>query len=358
MARMRDAYFPGTEELAENEMRIVALGTGRPFSRLAQANSGWLVELGNGDRFVFDFGFGSFSRFAALEIALGDITALFASHLHVDHVGDFAAYWVGARTGGRLERLQFVGPSGSVPEHGFQHFVDHQLASYEWDSRTRTGLLPIIGEKVDVTEFEWSAERVVYESNGVTVTSFPAVHIHDGAVGFRLDWNGRSLVYSGDTAPNRFLLEAAEGADVLIHESFNTPGQLVEKSGYDLKTAQGVGTWAHTHPVDAGRVFGLTRPGLAVAFHFNHDFDTGFEVGREIREHYDGPLALAQDLMVINVRETGITTRMGVASEHTWPQKEQHAGWGEAERGERPVMSPWLREARLTFDDSEADPAP
>jgi ribonuclease Z len=357
MSRLRDTYFPGTEALGPEELRIVALGTGRPFSRLAQANSGWLVELGNGDRFVFDFGFGSFSRFAALEIALSDITALFASHLHSDHVGDFAAYWVGARTGGRLERLHFVGPSGSEPEHGFQHFVDHQLASYKWDSDTRTGLLPVIGERVEVTEFPWESLDVIYERNGVTVSAFPAIHIHDGAVGFRLDWNGHSVVYSGDTAPNRFLLEAAEGASVLIHESFNTPGQLVEKSGYDVRTARGVGTWAHTHPVDAGRVFALTRPQLAVAFHFNHDFDTGLEVGREIRTHYDGALALAQDLMVINLGPDGIRTRMAVASAHTWPQKKNHAGWGEAERGKRPVMSPWLRDARLTFGESESDPS-
>lgn len=351
---LRDSYFPGTEPLLPDEMRVIALGTGRPFSRLAQANSGWLVELGSGEKFVFDFGFGSFSRFAALEIALSEITALFASHLHSDHVGDFAAYWVGARTGGRLDRLHFLGPSGSQPEHGFDHFVSHQLASYRWDSDTRTGLLPRRGERVDVTEFNWAAREVVYEKNDVTVRSFPAVHIHDGAVGYRLDWNGLAFVYSGDTAPNRLLLEEAEGVDLLVHESFNSPDQLMRRSGYDQRTAVGVGTWAHTPPVDAGRVFDLVRPRQAVAFHFNNDFDTGFEVGSEIRHHYDGPLALAEDLMVFNVRKDGITSRMAVASEHTWPQKSKHEGWRDAERGEPPVMAPWLREARLTFDNTEA----
>jgi len=353
MTAYRDTYFPGTEQLAPDEMRVTALGTGRPFSRLAQANSGWLVELGNGDVFVFDFGFGSFSRFAALELALSDVTALFASHLHVDHVGDFAAYWVSGRLGGRVDRLDFLGPSGSEPEHGFAAFSSHQLASYSWDRVTRTGLMPVAGDTVNVTEFEWSAVDVVYERNGVTVTSFPAVHIHDGAVSFRLDWAGLSFVYSGDTAPNRFLLEQAEGADVLVHESFNTADQLVRKSGYRSDRAKGVGGWAHTQPIDAGRVFDLTRPGLGVAFHFNNDFDTGFEVGEQIRLHYDGPLALADDLMVFNVRPgEPVRTRMAVASTRTWPQKRNHEAWNAADLGERPVMADWLQDARIDFTGS------
>ena len=352
MSAPRDSYFPGTEVLAADEMRVTALGTGRPFSRLAQANAGWLVELGNGDKFVFDFGFGSFSRFAALEVALGDITALFASHLHADHVGDFAAYWVGGRLGGRLDRLEFLGPSGSEPEHGFASFTAHQLASYSWDRVTRTGLMPAAGDTVNVTEFAWAATEVVYERNGVRVTSFPAVHIHDGAVSFRLDWSGMSFVYSGDTAPNRFLLEQAEGVDILVHESFNSTDQLIRKSGYAPERAEGVGAWAHTQPVDAGRVFDLTRPGMAVAFHFNNDFDTGMEVGEQIREHYDGPLRLADDLMVFNARPgRPVRARMAVVSTRTWPQKSRHQAWNSADDGERPTMADWLRAARLDFQE-------
>jgi ribonuclease Z len=71
-------------------MRITALGTGRPFLRPSQANAGWLIELGNGDRFQFDFGYGTQTNFGALEIPYHEMTAYFATHLHTDHVGDFA----------------------------------------------------------------------------------------------------------------------------------------------------------------------------------------------------------------------------------------------------------------------------
>lgn len=335
-------------------MRIVALGTGRPFLRMAQANSGWLIELGNGDKFIFDFGFGSFSRFTALEVPTAEITALFATHLHTDHVGDFGAYWVGSRTGGRLDPLEFYGPSGRVPEHGFRHFAEQQLSSFRWDADSRRGLLPLSTESVNIHEFDWAESKVIYSNNGVEISSFPAVHILDGAVGLRLDWNGNSFVYSGDTAPNRFLIEAASGADVLVHECFDSTKTLLEKSGYDQRTAKGVGTWAHTQPVDAGQVFELVGPRLAVPFHFNNDFDTSLEVAAEIRESYTGRLALAHDLMAINLSPTKLTVRATMASHHTWPKKTQHKGFATAERGERAVMSEWLQNARLDFDPAQA----
>src|SRR5262249_51095581 len=73
----RDHYFPNTEPLAANEMRVIALWTGRPFVRRAQANCSWLIELGNGDKFIMDFGSGSQVNFTALEIPHQDITAYF-----------------------------------------------------------------------------------------------------------------------------------------------------------------------------------------------------------------------------------------------------------------------------------------
>ena len=64
----RDAYFPTTEDLDPNEMRIISLGTAMPFQRPAQAAPSFLVELGNGDKFLFDIGTGSAERLSALQI--------------------------------------------------------------------------------------------------------------------------------------------------------------------------------------------------------------------------------------------------------------------------------------------------
>ena len=82
-----------------------------------------------------------------------------------------------------------------------------------------------------VEEFDYSTPGVVYEENGVTITAFPAIHILDGPVSYRLDWNGMSFVYSGDTHPNKWFIEHGQNADMLVHESFVTVPQLIERQG-------------------------------------------------------------------------------------------------------------------------------
>jgi len=56
MSSQRDYFYPNTEQLAADELRVTALGTGRPFVRRGQANCSWLIELGNADKCVMDFG--------------------------------------------------------------------------------------------------------------------------------------------------------------------------------------------------------------------------------------------------------------------------------------------------------------
>ena len=57
---VHDVYYPGTEALAPDEMRVIACGTGMPTPRLKQAAGCFLVELGNGEKFIFDMGEGSY----------------------------------------------------------------------------------------------------------------------------------------------------------------------------------------------------------------------------------------------------------------------------------------------------------
>ena len=67
-ARLSDTYYPNTEDLGPNEMRVIACGTGMPTTRAAQAAACFLVELGNGDKFIFDIGTGSAERLSSLQI--------------------------------------------------------------------------------------------------------------------------------------------------------------------------------------------------------------------------------------------------------------------------------------------------
>lgn len=112
----RLVYYPGTETLNSNEMRVIALGTGTPNFRRSQASASWLVELGNGDKFIFDIGTGSLANLAALEIPYSYLDKIFISHLHVDHIGDLDAMFIGGWISNRTVPLRVWGPSGNSSE--------------------------------------------------------------------------------------------------------------------------------------------------------------------------------------------------------------------------------------------------
>jgi len=316
----RDVYYPGSEDLAPDEMRIVALGTGMPSARPKQAAACWLAELGNGDKFIFDIGSGCHERLAAQKIPYDYLDKVFLGHLHVDHMGDLPTFWLGGTVMNRLTPLRIWGPSGGKPEYGTKHALDLMEKMYVWDIATRSGVIDFRGGKLDVTEFAFDGvNKVIYNENGVVIRSIPAVHGLDGAVSFILEWNGLKFVYGSDTIPNKWYVEHAKGADVAVHECFLPPTLLVTKQGFAPQEALNVGTQGHTSPEQFGKVMSLVKPRLAVGYHFYNDFDIEPEVRRRARITYDGPLALATDYMVFNVTKNDIRVRISSVDEDIWP---------------------------------------
>ena len=316
----RDVYYPGTEDLKPDEMRIVACGTGQPSVRPKQAASCWLLELGNGDKFLFDIGSGSHERISAQKIPYDFMDKVFLGHLHVDHFGDLASFWLGGTVMNRLTPLRVWGPSGATPEYGTKAAMQNLKEAYVWDIATRSGFVDFRGGELEVTEFDYKGvNKVIFNENGVIIRSIPAIHALDGSVSFILEWNGLKFAYSSDTFPNKWWHEYAKGADIAIHECFLPPTLLVTKQGFTPLEGLNVGAQAHTSPEQFGKVMSLTQPRLAVAFHFYNDFDTGPEVMERIRKTYDGPVALSQDYMVFNVTKNDIKVRMSAIDEDIWP---------------------------------------
>jgi len=317
----REVYYPGTEDLAPDEMRVTACGTGMPNARPKQAAACWLVELGNGDKFLFDIGTGSAERISALKIPYNFIDKVFIGHLHSDHFGDLDALWVGGVVGNRVVPLRVWGPSSIEPKYGTKKALEAMEEMLAWDVDTRMGNTDTRGLFMDVTEFDYRAvNEVIYEENGVTIRTLPAIHIFDGPVSFILEWNELKFAYSSDTFPNKWWIEHTKGADISIHECFVSPESLVEKQGFTPQAALNVGTQIHTSPAQFGKVMAATEPRLAVGYHFFNDFDTVPPVLRDIRRSYDGPLALAVDYMVFNITKDDIKVRMAAVDEDIWPQ--------------------------------------
>jgi ribonuclease Z len=317
-ARARDVYHPNSEDLAADEMRVIACGTGMPSQRMAQAAACFLVELGNGQKFLFDMGDGAAERLSALQIPYDFLDKVFLGHLHGDHFGDIGTLFVGGGLMGRHKPLRIWGPSGSKPELGTAAAIGHMEKMFAWDIAGRLGQTDIRGFTTEVTEFDYKKPQVIYQENGVTIRSFPAIHAIDGAVSFTLEWNGLKFVFSSDTYPNKWFNEYGKDADLAIHECFITVPDLIEKWRLTPEAALQVGTQIHTAPEAFGKVMSTIKPRHAVAYHFFKDPDTTGPILERIRKTYSGPLSLAEDLMVWNITKDKITERMAIVNEHSW----------------------------------------
>jgi len=341
-------YYPNTEKLAKDEMRITALGTGMPTQTPSNASAAFLVELGNGDAFLFDLGTGSTDRLSGLEADYSKLDKVFISHLHTDHAGDLATLWVAGWIGGRYTPLQVYGPSGSAPELGTKAHVDHIRAAWAWDVTSRAGTLPNAGGEIIAHEFDFSKTALIYDQNGVKVTSFPAIHIRDGSVSYRLEWNGLSFVFGGDSVPNKWFMKEAKDVDVAVHECFFTPEQWMKIAGFPYKQAYWVTTVIHTPPEGFGKVMSTIKPRLAVAYHYWNHRDVELDIFEGVRRTYDGPLAMAADLTVINVKKDHIEVREVTFNHEAWAQGTSKE-WDTAPRGEPAtgLMSNWLKQGEV-----------
>ena len=316
----RDVYYPGTEDIGPNEMRVVACGTGMPNARPKQAAACWMVELGNGDKFLFDIGLGASERIAAMKVHYDYLDKLFIGHLHADHIGDLDGLWIGGVISNRQRPLRIWGPSGAKKETGTKYMVDRMKEMYTWDMGSRAGNVNIKGLTLEVNEFDYKAvNKVIYNENGVTIKTIPAIHAIDGSVSFILEWNGLKFSFSSDTYPNKWWMEHTKNSDLAIHECFAPPSIMVNKQKFPPGDALNVATQVHTSPAMFGKVMSSIKPRMAVGYHVFNDFDTQPQIMSEIRRTYDGPVELAVDYMVFNVTKDDIKVRMAAIDEDIWP---------------------------------------
>jgi ribonuclease Z len=316
-----DVLAPGTEDLAPDEVRVTILGSGDPFVKKCQASASVLVEVGNEQRdlFFFDLGSGALANFNGLRLPVTSTTKVFLSHLHADHVGDMPTLLWSLAKSGRRDPIEVWGPAGEHESLGTSAYARHLEAAHAWDFESMCGHPGQSGARIVATEVPYDRTATVYERNGVRISSFPVIHILNGAVGYRLDYAGRSVVFSGDTRPCHPLVDACDGADLLIHETFPSAEVFAQKTGAPLELAEAIVNGAHTSPAMAGKVFERAGARMSAMWHLVVDHDTVGPVFSEMRTHYDGPVVISQDLTVFNITESAVVARQATLDPFAWP---------------------------------------
>ena len=377
-------------DLSDDEMRITFLGSGSPPARIAQESMSIFVEIGPWvpdpaggfgkahDSFVFDCGSGCLANFQAMGIAFSRMDKVFLSHLHGDHMSDLTMIYGFGAAGDRKWPLYVWGPgpsgvgnpSGSpkLYEDGLYAFCYHLREMMRWhteafsfletgypgydvptqqDWNTPVPMKPVgddaanNGYAIVPIELDWTKtgldeagnpdySNIAYENNGVRITHFPVIHNRNGSMGYKLEWNGLSMIYTSDTRPETISIQQAhnggKGVDVFIHEMTLPPELWAMKNlgltlpdhsapGFSqaFDTAKAIEEADHTSLGAFGYLLSLIepRPGITVVTHFPVADDTVECALNSVRKHFTNgsypefgkDIIWSTDLIVLKVKK-------------------------------------------------------
>jgi ribonuclease BN (tRNA processing enzyme) len=213
-------------------MKLTILGSGSPEAYLRRASSGYLLEAG-GDVILFDCGGGVFDNLLRAGRKPSDITHLFFSHLHSDHMMDYARLVHAAWDAGGapikvfgpapITRITegYFGPEG-VLSHDLRARTELLPSQEVW--RARGGTIPRPWPAPEVTEI---VPGFTVNGNGWTLSSCEVPHAQPvlNCMGFAVECAGRKFVYSGDAGICDALSTLCRDADLLLHWCYRLDGE-------------------------------------------------------------------------------------------------------------------------------------
>jgi len=293
------------------DITVTLLGTGSPIiepgglgSKMPQGRVNAMTLVRAGDEvLLFDAGRGVVERLYQANAKASDLTAVFLTHFHSDHIVGLPDLWLTGRLrlawGSRSKPLEVWGPAGN------EQFISELSKAYDADVRARP-TEPHSG----IVGHEFVQDGVVYEKNGVKVTAFTVDHgATKPAVGYRIDYKGRSVLISGDTRYHDNVIKYGMNVDLMLHEVLTASPKLLQarpqlKSIFDL----------HTSPEQCGEIFSKTRPKLAAYTHLVFFGGPAFgapvpaptvdDLITETRKTYAGPLEAGEDLMTFEIGDS------------------------------------------------------
>jgi len=296
------------ESRADGDFRVTLLGTASPAPRVNRFGPSTLVEAG-GQVLLFDAGRGVPIRMGQIKVPIGRIGVLFLTHFHSDHTSGipdvWLTGWLGPVFGRRQQPFRVIGPTGT------KELMANLEKAYALDVKIRTEDEKLPPQGIAVVAEDFQADGVVYEKDGVKVTAFEVDHgdAIKPAFGYRIDYNGHSVVISGDTRYSRNVIKYGTGADLLIHEVAIARPELTSAPFAKAILAH------HTSPQDVGRVFAEAKPKLAAYTHLvflsNEQVPeaTVDDVVAQTRETHGGPLEVGEDLTSFEIGDTVIVHR-------------------------------------------------
>ncbi len=282
-------------------LKITLLGTGSPEVNARRASSGYLIEYGD-DVILMDCGGGVVDRLVQAGYKPSDITHLFFTHLHSDHMMDYArllhAAW---DEGGQPVKVFGPAPVGEITEKLFGingvfstdliARTENQCSQEVW--LARGGALPRPWPSPVVTEIEADFQ---YSGDHWSLSCCEVEHAQPqlASVAYRLDAGGKSFVYSGDAALSDKFESFAADCDVLLHWCYRQLGDT------SMPSVAAMSPDPREIAVLAARCG--AKQLLITHLRVQMDSQTEHEkIHQAVNEHFQGQFRIAEDLLTITL---------------------------------------------------------
>ncbi|MBN1591925.1 MAG: MBL fold metallo-hydrolase [Candidatus Coatesbacteria bacterium] len=259
-------------------MKFWTLGTSAAVATAERDNASILISAGE-ELFLIDCGGSPVHRMAKLGFCVSELTGVFVSHAHADHIFGLPAviHARKIRCQGALP-MRIFGPAKAMA-------AAHGILSALWDEETLRMYSNLISVPIE-------ENYLLFESPSVHIFSTPVEHGPETlAVKFVERKTGISMAYSSDTRPCENLVRLAKGVDYLLHDSTSCMD-----GGSELK-------FGHSSAREAAVVARKAAVKRLILLHF-----AGYDVAdclREAAREFDGPIDAAHDLQEFSHEGSG-----------------------------------------------------
>lgn len=280
---------------AHGAMRLIVLGSGGPgaFGRAASCH---VIEIDGTPRILVDAGPGCFVRIGESKLSLAALDIVLLTHLHADHAGDLPGLFKARAVSSRGPvSFAIYGPAGGGDFPATSHFVDLLFGRGGAFAYLADFSAPLQFRVTDLKAAPHAGDKpkTIFSEQGLTIRAIAGHHGDAPAVIYRVDHQGKSLVFTGDidSKGHGNLRKIAADASVLVFNSVVLDPPESPRILYSL----------HTAPADIGALAQDVRAERLVLAHLSPATDGHRDaVARSILKRYQGRIEFAEDGMNVD----------------------------------------------------------
>lgn len=251
-------------------MKLHILGSGTCVPNTRRGSSGYALELDQ-TTILFDCGGGTTWKLGMIGIDYLEVDHIFITHFHPDHTVDLITFLFATKyphpNKCRHKPLSIWGPKGFI-----EFFSSLRTAYKDWIAPENLNIKELPEEPLKIDNFVLTTIHAYHTENSVT---------------YRIDANGKSIVYSGDTGYTESLIEISRDVDLLVIEC-SFPDEMKYKF--------------HLTPSEVGKIIKYSGAKKVILTHLYPDCDE-IDIVSQIKQYVNGDVdvKIAEDLMKIDI---------------------------------------------------------